>query len=161
MVTFCRRVGMRHKNFFMHLRCHMSRYMLVKMHVSYLGKKMRKQSTVQGASRQDSWRWTLAMAKISSSKFPWRSHGTFRSYRGSNGFTWVRNLWNIWHGTKMGTDTILTSWYIHPMVNHGEPVIGLIVRKLKRLTCTCCLGNLWVQSLWDVTYPIHLLDHIC
>ena len=33
----------------------------------------------------------------------------------------------------MAYDTMLTSWYIHPMVKHGPALMTFIMTKLKRL----------------------------
>jgi hypothetical protein len=73
------------------------------------------------------------MDRRDSLRFPWQSYATFRSYRGSSGFTWPRNPRNRWHGTKMANDTILTTWYMHPMVNHGPNLMSFTMWKLKRL----------------------------
>jgi hypothetical protein len=45
-ITSCRRTCTSHRNFFVHLRCRMSRSMLVRMDASFLGKITREQHTV-------------------------------------------------------------------------------------------------------------------
>jgi hypothetical protein len=46
----------RHRNSFMHSRCRMSRFMLVRRAACYLGTNTRRQSTVPSVNRLGSWR---------------------------------------------------------------------------------------------------------
>ena len=133
LVTICHATCMRHKNYFVHLRCLTSRYMLVRMDASCLGKTMQMQSTALNVNHLDIWRSTQVMVRRGNSRSPWKSYGTFHSYRGSNGFTWPRNPLNRWHGTKKANDTVLRTWYIQPMLKHGSILIDVIVRKLGSL----------------------------
>jgi hypothetical protein len=94
---------------------------------------MQKKSTIQSVNPLGSWRYTLVMVRKGSSQSMWKSYGTFRPYRGSNSFSWPRNSWNRWHGTKSELDTILRSLDIHPMLNHGPILMRFIVKKLVRL----------------------------
>ena len=122
------------RKFLVHWRCHMSRYILVLMGASYLGKSTRLKLTVQNAKPQDSWRWMLATVSLrGSSRFLWKSYVTFRSFRGSKDSIWPRKPRNRWHGTKKVFDTTQIRWCIPPTVSHGLILMRFIVRKLNKL----------------------------
>lgn len=63
----------------------------------------------------------------------------------------------------MDIDTILRSWYIHLMVNHGSKFMWFIMRKLLRLvmfvlrniTLNLCVVNIFMNYLW------FLLRYMC
>ena len=68
--TICHATCMRHKNYFVHLRCLTSRYMLVRMDASCLGRTMQMQSTALNVNHLDIWRSTQVMVRRGNSRSP-------------------------------------------------------------------------------------------